>query len=205
VPESRPPIELHGVSLTGLQTLIDERRLPPVEQWNPDRCGHSEMRIARDGIWYHQGSPINRPAMVRLFSRVLRREPDGSHVLVTPVEKLEDGFYSISGAAVDAKGKLYFVDKHQQRIYGWSQGEGLSIERDNPTDPVNLVFDKSGNLLVLSSLGAEGTLYSFKPGSPATELTVIAPTPARAHPEATARSNEPNARSVARLARGRAG
>ena len=104
----------------------------------------------------------------------------------TPVEKLEDGFYSISGAAVDAKGKLYFVDKHQQRIYGWSQGEGLSIERDNPTDPVNLVFDKSGNLLVLSSLGAEGTLYSFKPGSPATELTVIAPTPARAHPEATA-------------------
>jgi sugar lactone lactonase YvrE len=102
------------------------------------------------------------------------------------VEKLEDGFYSISGAAVDAQGKLYFVDKHQQRIYGWSRAEGLSIERDNPTDPVNLVFDKSGNLLVLSSLGAEGTLYSFRPGSPATEMTVIAPTPARAHPEATA-------------------
>ena len=91
------------------------------------------------------------------------------------VEKLEDGFYSISGAAVDAQGKLYFVDKHQQRIYGWSREEGLSIERDNPTDPVNLAFDKSGNLLVLSSLGAEGTLYSFKPGSPATEMTVIAP------------------------------
>ena len=46
------------------------------------------MRIARDGSWYHQGQPINRPAMVRLFSTVLRREPDGSHVLVTPVEKL---------------------------------------------------------------------------------------------------------------------
>jgi len=104
----------------------------------------------------------------------------------THVEKLEDGFYSISGAAVDAHGKLYFVDKHQQRIYGWSREEGLSIERDNPTDPVNLMFDKSGNLLVLSSLGAEGTLYSFKPGSPATGMTVIAPTPARAHPEATA-------------------
>jgi len=101
------------------------------------------------------------------------------------IEKLEDGFYSISGAAVDAHGKLYFVDKHQQRIYGWSQAEGLSIERDNPTDPVNLAFDKSGNLLVLSSLGAEGTLYSFKPGSPATELTVIAPTQVTAHPGAT--------------------
>ncbi len=63
--------------------------MPPVDQWNPEHCGHSEMRIARDGTWYHQGSPINRPAMVRLFSTVLRREPDGSHVLVTPVEKLE--------------------------------------------------------------------------------------------------------------------
>ena len=46
------------------------------------------MRIARDGTWYHQGAPISRPAMVRLFSTILRREPDGSHVLVTPVEKL---------------------------------------------------------------------------------------------------------------------
>lgn len=60
-----------------------------MESWNPTHCGHSEMRIARDGTWYHQGSPIVRPAMVRLFSTVLRREPDGSHVLVTPVEKLE--------------------------------------------------------------------------------------------------------------------
>jgi len=47
------------------------------------------MRIARDGTWYHQGSPIGRPAMVRLFSTILRREPDGGYVLVTPVEKLD--------------------------------------------------------------------------------------------------------------------
>jgi uncharacterized protein len=89
MPESHPPIELQGVSIAELQKLIDERRLPPVAQWNPAHCGHSEMRIARDGTWYHQGSPISRPAMVRLFSTVLRREPDGRHVLVTPVEKLE--------------------------------------------------------------------------------------------------------------------
>ena len=108
------------------------------------------------------------------------------HDMGAKVEKLEDGFYSISGAAVDGHGKLYFVDKHQQRIYGWSRDEGLSIERDNPTDPVNLGFDNSGNLLVLSSLGAEGTLYTFKPGSPATALTVIPPTPVTAHPGATA-------------------
>ena len=77
MPESRPPIELEGLSLDELQKLMDERRLPPVERWNPERCGHSGMRIARDGTWYHQGTPIGRPAMVRLFSTVLRREPDG--------------------------------------------------------------------------------------------------------------------------------
>ena len=89
MPETRPPIELQGISFAELQRLIDERRLPPVDQWNPERCGDSGMRIARDGTWYHQDSPIGRPAMIRLFSTVLRREPDGRHVLVTPVEKLE--------------------------------------------------------------------------------------------------------------------
>src|SRR3954465_7607107 len=89
MPESRPPIELQGLSLADLQGLIDQRRLPPVDKWNPERCGHSGMRIARDGTWYHQGTPIQRPAMVRLFATVLRREADGRHMLVTPVEKLE--------------------------------------------------------------------------------------------------------------------
>ena len=88
MPEARPPIDLAGQSLDDLAARISERSLPPVERWNPDHCGDSEMRIARDGIWYHQGSPIGREAMVRLFATVLRREPDGSHVLVTPVEKL---------------------------------------------------------------------------------------------------------------------
>src|SRR4029079_8193289 len=88
MPESRPPIELQGLNLAELQKLIEQRRLPPVDGWNPGRCGHSGMRIARDGTWYHEGRPIRRPSMVRLFSTVLRREPDGSHVLVTPVERL---------------------------------------------------------------------------------------------------------------------
>jgi hypothetical protein len=100
------------------------------------------------------------------------------------VHKLEDGFFSISGAAVDARGKLYFVDHHEQRIYGWSAAEGLTIERDAPLDPVNLAFDKSGNLLVLSSAGPEGTVYSFRPGSPLDEMIEIAPEPARPHPGA---------------------
>ena len=101
MPESRAPIELQGVSLTELQAMIDERRLPPVDKWNPAHCGHSGMWIARDGTWYHEGSPINRPAMVRLFSTVLRREPDGTHALVTPVEKLEIDVESTAFRAVE--------------------------------------------------------------------------------------------------------
>lgn len=88
MPETRPPIDLSGRSLDEIVQLIAERRLPPVRDWNPAHCGHSDMRIARDGSWYHQGRRIDRPAMARLFSTVLRREPDGSHVLVTPGEKL---------------------------------------------------------------------------------------------------------------------
>lgn len=88
MPEKRPPIELKGLSMAELQQAIEDRRLPPVDKWDPPACGESGMRIARDGTWFHEGAPIRRPAMARLFSTVLRREPDGRHVLVTPVEKL---------------------------------------------------------------------------------------------------------------------
>jgi hypothetical protein len=101
MPETRPPIELRGLSLAEIQRMTDERRLPPVDRWNPARCGHSDMKIARDGTWYHQGSPIRRPTMVRLFSTVLRREPDGRHMLVTPVEKLEIDVESTAFRAIE--------------------------------------------------------------------------------------------------------
>jgi hypothetical protein len=84
-----PPPDLATLSLAEIARLVAERKLPPVEQWNPTHCGHSQMRIARDGTWFHEGSPIGRKEMVRLFSTILRREADGSHVLVTPVEKLD--------------------------------------------------------------------------------------------------------------------
>ena len=88
MPESRRPITVTGQPLAALAAAIGERRLPPVDRWDPPLCGHSGMRIAADGSWHHDGAPIARPAMVRLFATVLRREPDGSHVLVTPHEKL---------------------------------------------------------------------------------------------------------------------
>ncbi len=83
-----PPDAIAGLTLAEIATLAADGRLPPVEQWNPTHCGDSAMRILADGTWLHEGSPIGRAAMVRLFSTVLRREPDGGHLLVTPVEKL---------------------------------------------------------------------------------------------------------------------
>jgi hypothetical protein len=83
-----PPEEIAGLSLSEIAQLAADGRLPPVDRWEPTHCGDSGMRILSDGTWLHEGSPIGRTALVRLFSTVLRREPDGSHVLVTPVEKL---------------------------------------------------------------------------------------------------------------------
>jgi hypothetical protein len=63
------------------------KSLPPVHLWHPDHCSDIDIVIKRNGLWLHEGSPIGREALVRLFSTVLRKDPDGFH-LVTPVEKL---------------------------------------------------------------------------------------------------------------------
>lgn len=81
-------LDLSRASLAEIAQALAEKRLPPVEKWNPTHCGDSDMRIAADGTWFHMGTPIGRMALVKLFSTVLRREEDGGHVLVTPVEKL---------------------------------------------------------------------------------------------------------------------
>lgn len=62
--------------------------LPPVHLWHPAHCGDIDIVIRADGVWMHEGSPIGRRELVRLFSTVLRKDPDGYH-LVTPVEKLK--------------------------------------------------------------------------------------------------------------------
>ena len=82
---------------------LPRRGAPPVERWNPSHCGDSNMRIARDGTWYHEGTAIRRPAMVRLFAGLLRREADGRHVLVTPVEKLDIAVEAAPFVAVEVK------------------------------------------------------------------------------------------------------
>ena len=100
------------------------------------------------------------------------------------VDKLEDGFYSIAGAAVDSKGRLYFIDRHFKRIFSYLDGEGLKTVSDYSLDPVNLAVDGSDNLMVLSSSGKEGTVYALKPGVPGALVTLIKPTPVAARQNA---------------------
>jgi len=130
MPESRPPIDLHGVSLAELQALIDQRKLPPVERWNPSNCGDSGMRIARDGTWYHHGRPIGRASMVRLFSTILRRESDGGHVLVTPVEKLAIAVDSTAFRAIEMRTDGTRRDRNIW--FGLDSGDVVLAGRDHP-------------------------------------------------------------------------
>ncbi len=153
MPESRAPIDLQGVTLAELQTLIDERRLPPVERWNPERCGSSGMRIARDGTWYHEGTPITRPAMVRLFSTVLRREPDGRHVLVTPVEKLDIEVESTAFRAIDMRSDG--EGSGRRVVFGLDSGDAVILGPDHPLRMVDTERGPSPRIHVRHGLEAE--------------------------------------------------
>jgi hypothetical protein len=83
---------ISGQDLGSLAALLAAQagdKLHPVEHWNPPYCGDIGMAILRDGTWVYQGSPIGRKPLVRLFSRVLRRDADQRFYLVTPVEKVD--------------------------------------------------------------------------------------------------------------------
>ncbi|XYD08294.1 DUF1285 domain-containing protein [Methylobacterium sp. NMS12] len=87
---------------------LPKRGLPPVERWDPPYCGAIDIRIAADGTWFHNGSPIRREKLVKLFATILRREPDGRTVLVTPVESVgitvDDAAFVAVEMAVDGSG-----------------------------------------------------------------------------------------------------
>lgn len=89
----------------------DEQGLPPVEQWKPQRHADIDMRIARDGTWFYEGSPIERERMVALFSTILLREGE-DFFLITPVEKLRiqvDDAPFVAGEVQQVDGKLVFT------------------------------------------------------------------------------------------------
>ncbi|MFV0282029.1 MAG: DUF1285 domain-containing protein [Rhodoblastus sp.] len=78
---------LEGLAAAARTAGGEKRKLPPVHLWNPEFCGDIDMRIAADGLWYYMGTPIGRPALVQLFSTILRKDPE-RYVLVTPVERV---------------------------------------------------------------------------------------------------------------------
>jgi hypothetical protein len=78
------------------------RAMPPVERWNPPFCGDIDMKIATDGTWFYQKTPIGRPALVKLFASVLKREA-GKYFLVTPVEKVGIDVEDVPFLAVELK------------------------------------------------------------------------------------------------------
>jgi uncharacterized protein len=98
-----PPPSLGDLNLSEIAVLVAQRKLPPVESWNPGKAGESEMRITADGRWWHQGGEITRPAMVRAFSSLLRLESDGTVWLVTPQEKLSITVDDVPFIAVEAQ------------------------------------------------------------------------------------------------------
>lgn len=154
MPERHAPLEAAGQSLAALAAAIDARGgSPPVDRWNPDHCGHSDMRIASDGTWFHQGSPITRPAMARLFSTVLRREPDGSHVLVTPVEKLT---IEVERTAFRAT-QMTMEGSGESRRIGLTldSGDALIVGADHPLTVVDTPEGPSPRVLVRYGLEAE--------------------------------------------------
>ncbi len=153
MPESRAPIDLKGISLAELQSLIAERRLPPVDEWDPPLCGHSGIRIARDGTWFHDGRPIRRQAMARLFSTVLRREPDGSHVLVTPVEKLGIDVETTPFRAIEMETEGSGRDR--QIALALDSGDALIVGTDHPLTVLEGEHGPCPRVLVRHGLEAE--------------------------------------------------
>lgn len=83
-----PAPDLAALSIAEIAELVEARKLPPLDKWAPAEQGDSQMRIAADGRWFHQGGEVRRPAMVRAFASLLMRDSDGRHWLVTPHQKL---------------------------------------------------------------------------------------------------------------------
>lgn len=116
------------------QAAAGLRGVAPVHLWNPAHCGEIDIVIRRDGVWMHEGSPIGRFELVRLFSTVLRLDPDGYH-LVTPVEKLRISVEDLPFRAVSVEredGALVFVTDVGDRVEAGPE-HAILVETDPAT------------------------------------------------------------------------
>lgn len=148
------PTEFSQLSLTEAAELLAARKLPPVEAWNPTSSGDSEMEICADGRWFHQGDPINRPSMIKLFSTILRREEDGSHVLVTPAERLAISVEDTAFRAVELKSEgegkerrlLFRLDTDDLVLAGPDHRLSFGDDSAMPDPRLHVRGDKGGGL-----------------------------------------------------------
>lgn len=108
----------------------------PVESWNPDYCGEMDMVIRRDGSWWHEGTRITRAPLIKLFASILRKDEDGHHYLVTPVEKIriEVECAAFLAVRVDVEG-----DGEQQRLFFTTNME--EIVEVGPERPLTVLTD----------------------------------------------------------------
>lgn len=124
--------------------------LPPVHLWNPPFCGDIDMRIARDGTWFYEGTPIGRFQLARLFSTILKLE-DGKYFLVTPVEKVgitvDDAPFVAVDFTVSGTGpeqKLRFETNMGDRVVARAD-DPIRVERDPATgEPSPYVHVRAG-------------------------------------------------------------
>ncbi|MEL7462149.1 MAG: DUF1285 domain-containing protein [Pseudomonadota bacterium] len=121
--------------LAASATAASKGGLPPVHLWNPPFCGDLDMRIARDGTWFYQGTPIGRPGLVRLFSTILKLE-DGAYFLVTPVEKVGITVEDAPFVAVDFEQ----IDGPDGPVLRFETNVGDATEA-GPDNPIRVVRD----------------------------------------------------------------
>lgn len=118
-------------SLTSTVTRFAARGPAPVHLWNPEHCGDIGLRIGADGTWYFQESPIGRKALVRLFATILRKDDDGKHYLVTPVEKIEVGVADAPFLAVEMVTPVA-EEKNAPLIFRTNVGDEVVAGREHP-------------------------------------------------------------------------
>jgi uncharacterized protein len=129
------------------------RPLPPVELWNPPICNDIGMRIDAAGVWFYRDSPILRPELTRLFSTILRRDPDG-YVLVTPVEKVRVTVEDAPFIAVELRrdvGPAGAILSFRTNVGDWTSADAerpLRFER-GPHDGVKPYVRVRGDLWAL--------------------------------------------------------
>jgi|TARA_B110000459_G_C16559577_1_gene470921 hypothetical protein len=146
----------------GLETIYEfskkeKNSLPPVDKWNPEFCGDIDMKIMRNGKWFYMGTEIKRPAMVKLFSGILRLDSDNCYYLVTPVEKVrisvEDAPFiatSLISENKDNINHLYFITNVNEKIL-LTKNNPLEIKINNITEePSPYIFVRK-NLKALIS------------------------------------------------------